>query len=468
VIGSAEGDAKRRLTLGFASNLLTKLSGVLIQLVQVPLFLHFWSVPLFGEWMIVSSIPTYLSFSNIGFGSVAYNEMTISMAAGDQTQALRVFQSCWWLLIGLCAAIGCALGLALYFLPVGPLLGLHEIGSLDAKFVLLYLGLSVLLGQFEQLLGSAYTCVGRYPYGSFLKNCLTVGAFAATMIAVSLHHGVRDTAFVAAAANLLGTLYLCIAVRRDIPWISYGRGFARLDEIIRLTPGAIAFMGFPLGNAFNLQGTVLAVGYALGPQSVVIFGTARTVSRVALQLIQMVGMTIWPELSSAYGARNWALVRSLHRSACQIALLVAIAVVAGMATLGPWFLNHWTGGHVAPNRSLLMLLLLVVVLNALWSTSATLAIAINRHQRVALYYVLATGLTLACTYVAAKYLGLLGAAASLLIAEVIMNSYVLPNSLRISHDTYGEFFASFLRVPAFLGFAGLKDRLAALRPLRRR
>ena len=110
-----------------------------------------------GELMIVSSIPTYLSFSNIGFGSVAYNEMTISMAAGDQTQALRVFQSCWWLLIGLCAAIGCALGLALYFLPVGPLLGLHEIGSLDAKFVLLYLGLSVLLGQFEQLLGSAYT-----------------------------------------------------------------------------------------------------------------------------------------------------------------------------------------------------------------------------------------------------------------------------------------------------------------------
>ncbi len=74
---SMDGTTKRRLLLGFAINWIGKLASTIIQLIQVPVFLHFWSTPLYGEWMIVNSIPAYLSFSNIGFGSVAGNEMTM-------------------------------------------------------------------------------------------------------------------------------------------------------------------------------------------------------------------------------------------------------------------------------------------------------------------------------------------------------------------------------------------------------
>ena len=97
--------------------------------------------------------------------------------------------------------------------------------------------------------------------------------------------GPRITALVFAAANIAGTVILCILVRRDIPWIEYGWKHASFAEIRALARPAIAFMGFPIGNALNLQGTLLAVGYALGPTAVVVFGTARTVSRVALQMV---------------------------------------------------------------------------------------------------------------------------------------------------------------------------------------
>jgi O-antigen/teichoic acid export membrane protein len=463
-----DANVKRRLTLGAASNLIGKFSGSLIQLVQVPIFLHFWSVPLFGEWMIVSAIPTYLGFSNMGFGSVAYNEMTMAIAAGDQEKALRVFQSCWWLIVSICIALGATLGLILYLLPIDALERFHAISVPEAKLVLLFLGFSVLLGQLEQLLGSAYTCVGRYPYGAFLKNMLSLAAFAATMIPVCLHYGVSEAAATAALANACGTLYLCISVRRDVPWIKYGWKHARYAEIRRLTSPAIAFMAFPLGNAMNLQGSILAVGYALGSSAVVVFGTARTVSRVALQVIQMVNLTVWPELSSAYGARNWQLVRMLHRRSCQLALILATLMVTTMLTLGPWFLNLWTDGHVAPNRLLLSLLLLVVVLNALWSTSSTVAVATNKHHSLAFYYVLATGVTLAFTYICARYFGLYGAVASLLIAEVIMNLYVLPNSLRISHDRLSDFIPSLFHLPDSLRFRGLLRLLNEFRPSRTR
>jgi O-antigen/teichoic acid export membrane protein len=450
---------KRRLFFSFVSSWVSRLANTIIQLVQVPVFLHFWSMPLYGDWIIVNSIPAWLTFSNSGFGTVAGNEMTMLVSGGDRTSALRVFQSCWWLIVGICTATIFLLSGALYFLPAARLLHLSQVSETDTKWIIFYLGVSVLLGQLEQLLQSAYRSIGRYPFGSMIKSTFTLVAFAAMMIPVALHGGPRAAALVFATANIFFTIVLCVMVKRDIPWIEFGWKHASYAEIRQLARPAIAFMAFPIGNALNLQGTVLAVGYALGPVDVVIFSTARTVSRVALQMVQMVNSTFEPEMTIAFGARNIPLTRTLHRRACQFALIVAVFIVAAMMLFGPWFLSHWTHGHVPPSRGLLSILLLVVVFYSLWSTSSTLMTSTNQHQRLAAYYMVATSITCVLCYLCARWFGLLAAAASLLLSETIMNLYVVPACLVIAHDTMPAFLASMLSYPSALRPAAVLARL---------
>lgn len=454
-----DSNTKRRLFLSFITSWVGRLSSTIVQLIQVPVFLHFWSVPLYGEWMIINSIPAYLSFSNIGFGSVAGNEMTMQVAGGDRESALRVFQSCWWLIILICSTTVIVFSAGLYYLPAAKLLRVNNISETDTKWIIFYLGISVLLGQLEQLLQAAYRCIGRYPFGSMLKSAFSLIAFACMMIPVILGYGPRRTALVYAIANVIGTGILCMLVRRDIPWLEFGWQHASMVEIRKLVRPAIAFMGFPIGNALNLQGTLLAVGYALGPTDVVIFGTARTVSRVALQMASMINSTFEPEMTIAYGAKNHDLTRTLHRRACQLALIVSVCVVAAMMLFGPWFLSHWSGGHVPPSRGLLSILLLVVVFYALWATSSTLMTSTNQHQKLAAYYIVATSVTCVVCYFFARWYGLFGAAASLLISEGIMNLYVLPASLRIAHDTLPDFLSSMTHYPPSLKPTVLLARL---------
>jgi O-antigen/teichoic acid export membrane protein len=385
--------------------------------------------------------------------------MTMLMARGEQEEALRVFQSCWWFIVSACAVVVIALGAVLYLLPIPHRLQLELITPDDAKWIVFYLGCATLFGQLEQLVQSAYTCIGRYPYGTFIKSCLSLAAFAVMMVPVILGRGAREAALAFAAANAVGTIVLCIMARRDIPWLRYGWSHARISEIRRLAAPAVAFMGFPMGNALNLQGTLIAVKFALGPDDVVNFATARTVSRVALQMVQMVNSTFWPELSSSYGAGKFELVRALHRRACQVALVIAVALIAIMMTVGPWFLTHWTEHKVPPSPRLLFLLLLSVLFYSLWSTSSTLIAAINQHRRLATYYIAATGVTLVLTYVMALNYGLLGAAGSLILSEVIMDIYVLPTSLRLSHDTWSGFLGSLWHMPETLRPRALLARL---------
>jgi O-antigen/teichoic acid export membrane protein len=461
---SMDGSTKRRLLLGFIASWISRLASVIIQLIQVPVFLHFWITPLYGEWMIVTSIPNYLSFTNVGFGSVAGNEMTMMVARDDREGALRVFQSCWWLISLICTASILVLSGALYSIPAARLLKLTHISEPDTKWIIFYLAVSVLFGQIEQLLQSAYRCIGRYPFGAFVKTLFSLAAFASTIVAVVLGCGPRVTALVFAATNITSTFFFYLMVRHDIPWIKFGWSHASFAQIRELAPAAIAFMGFPLGNALSLSGSLLAVGYALGPVSVVIFSVARTVSRLALQMVQMVNSTFEPEMSIAYGSGNYELTRTLLRRACQLALLVALVIVLAMLTVGPWFLTHWTSGHVPPSRGLLSILLLVVVFYALWSTSATLMTSTNQHQRLATYYILGTSLTCVFCYIFARAWGLYGAAASLLISETVMNLYVVPACLRIVHDTLPAFLSSLFHYPPSLRPAVLLARIRRSKP----
>jgi len=449
----------RRLLVGFATNIVSKASSTIIQVVQVPVLLHYWGRPVFGAWGILMGIPTYLLFQSAGFGSVAGNEMTMLMARAEQEQALGVFQSCWWLIVAMMGTTLVLICPVLYWLPVGKLLNLTVMTEYDVKWSLFWVGLSVLFGQLEVLLQASYRCIARYSYGTFLKSCLSLAAFAAQLVPVLMGRGPRTTAMVFALANIAVTLILCVMVKRDIPWMSYGWGRVSFAEIKRLTRPSLAFMGFPLGNAFNIQGSQMAVNYALGPDKVAVWITARTVSRLALQMVEMVKNTVWPELSIAFGAGNYALVRTLHRRACQIALFVSLGVVVVVAVLGPTFLHRWTLGKVPSSPGLVGLLLVVVVLFSLWSTSSTLVAAINLHERLATVYAIATGITVVITYLAARRFGLFGAAISLLLSELIMDAYVLPASLKISHDTWGGFLGSLMHYPVALRPRALVSRV---------
>jgi len=67
------------------------------------------------------------------------------------------------------------------------------------------------------------------------------------------------------------------------------------------------------------------------------------------------------------------------------------------------------------------------------------------------------------TYFAARKFGLYSAAGSLLLSEMIMDAYVLPSSLRISHDTWGGFLWALVHYPEVLKPAALWRRAQGIR-----
>ena len=432
---------KRRLLAGFGANTFSRLSTTLTQIFSVPVFLSHWGVHLYGEWILLNTIPGYLGLSDVGFGSVAGNEMTMLAAAEEYDQALVVFQSVWVLTTVITSVLGMLLIAAVWFLPLGRWLHMHAISAPDAKLIVLLLGLAVLLGMQETLFQAAFRCVGKYPLGTMAKSLVVSAAFLSTMLGVGLHLAPVPVAILYVSVNVVGVFALWILLRREVPWIRFGIRHAQWAVIRRLTAPALSFMSFPVVNALNLQGMLVLIGYVLGPIAVVTFNTARTISRSAAQGMNLINNAIWPEMSAAFGTGAMDVARMLHRRACQISLLLCLVITAGVAVFGNWIWKVWTLGRVPTDPVLLYIMLLQMLVSAFWFTSSVVPMATNQHQRMARAMLSATAasLFLAWLLMHLPRLGLRGAALALVAGDLFTAGYVLRESLRLLGDNAGDF-----------------------------
>jgi O-antigen/teichoic acid export membrane protein len=432
---------KRRLIAGFGANTFSRLSTTLTQIFSVPVFLSHWGVHMYGEWILLNAIPSYLGLSDVGFGSVAGNEMTMLAAAQNFEEALVVFQSVWVLTTVITSVIALVLTAAVWWLPLDAWLHMHSISPGDTRLIILLLGLAVLLGMQETLFQAAFRCVGKYPLGTMAKSLVVLAAFLSTMIGVGFHLTPVPVTVLYVAVNAVGVLALWILLRREVPWIRFGFRHAQWAAIRRLTVPALSFMSFPLVNALNLQGILVVIGYVMGPVAVVTFNTARTISRSAAQGMNLINNSIWPEMSAAFGIGAMDVARMLHRRACQISLLLCLGITLGVAFLGDWIWRVWTVGRVPTDPVLLDIMLLQMVVSAFWFTSSVVPMATNQHQRMARAMLIATcaALLLAWLLMHSPSLGLRGAAIALVAGDAFTAFYVLRESLGLLGDTLHGF-----------------------------
>lgn len=430
---------KSKLLRNLGANAYGQLITVAIQLVSVPLFLHYWGVGLYGEWLILSAIPAYLSLSDIGFASVAANDMTMRIAKGDKKGALEVYQSIWIFICTVSAIVGALLTLSIYIFPPNKIFSISHISNHQTQQLLIVLVLYVLIGLQGGVLSAAFRAVGRYAFGTVINNTIRLTEWLLSMLTLALGGGVFIVAMVTFAVRLVGLLIMWTLLRKQERWLSLGIKAASVKKIRELLKPAVAFMAFPLGLALSLQGMVLVIGVTLGSAAVVIFSAYRTLTRLLIQIITMINQAVWPEVSAAYGVGKIDVVIQLHRKGSFVNFWIALAAVATLGLIGEWIIGVWTRHAFEQNHTLLILMLITTFLNVLWQTSWVVLMATNKHEVISMVFVASAMGGLLLSAIIISLLGINGAGLALIIAELPLLFFVIKGALAMLGDRWLEY-----------------------------
>ncbi|MFM0737521.1 lipopolysaccharide biosynthesis protein [Paraburkholderia xenovorans] len=404
-----------RISLGLGANLFGQVVTVAIQLLSLPIFLQFWSLSRYGEWLMLSAIPAYLSAMDVGILSVGMNRMAILAAGGDVASAERIFQSMLAFALAAIAVVGAIVLPGLWLFSFG------DSGvSVEHRVALsLLIGASlacVLSGLFE----SVFRACDDYPMGIIALNLGRVAEWLGSIVGLVVGRSLADVGIGYFLGRLIANLLTWLYIRHRYPQYRWSISGASKAELTSMVVPGLSYISLPAANALSLQGMVLLVGSMFGTPTLAIFSAYRTLARICFQAVNMLTRVLWPEFSRRYGEGAFATMRGLYRYGTMATIVASIGGALVLYVAGPFVIKLWTHGRIAYIPHLFNILLLVTAFSGLWQVGLILLTAVNKLGAVSIIYVVASALSLGCAFLAGRSYGLEGAALAMILTEVAM------------------------------------------------
>lgn len=353
-----------------------------VQIITVPFLINFWGLELFGTWVILTAIPTYLALSDFGFTFIAKNNMSMFVASGNRQQALITFQSIFLLLIGICLILGIFLYLCVISIPFDQILNIGKLSIESARSVLLLQFSAVLIYQFFLLNCAGLRCEGFAVTETLLAATGRLLEAVSIVIIASSGFGLVEASFSILIVRVLFLLISYLIIKIKISWLNFNYRAAQKDRIRELAGPSLSYMLVPITNALMIQSPIVVLGAFSTPTLVAMFSVSRTVARLGMSGANMLSYAFTPEYSYAWGEKNLSRFKKALNYHFKLLALGMVVYI----TISLFFIVDIVGmlskEHIKADFLLCLLLSLAVTIEMLWVTFFTPLVAVNHHKKL--------------------------------------------------------------------------------------
>ncbi|MBU3010336.1 hypothetical protein KO506_02875 [Polaribacter vadi] len=430
---------KNILKNGFAS-ILTRGVRMLEQLFLVPFFITSWGAAYYGEWLTLTIIPSVFAFSDLGFGSAAANSFVLAYASGQKQKAANINKAA-------IRIISTMLVIAM-FVSVVVLLILNHfdvfeksiIEKYDAIIAVSVLILARFLNFYTQLIESYYRSARKASLSINLQTLKSLLNLGAGMLVLLFGYGIVAFAISQLIVIVFFNFFYWYRGSKMLEGFHKYKGIKDKLEIKNITSKGIGYMLFPGWQAIYFQGTTFVVRIVLGPESVAVFNTVRTLSRSVNQVLNIISSSIFPELQYEIGAGNTSKANKIFKIGVLSSFILSVLGVIFLAVFGLWFYGIWTQKQLYVEPSVWYVFLIGILFNSLWWSSEPIFRAKNEPYVFAIAGVISAIVSVIFTYLLSSGFGLLGAAIGAIILDIIMAFIIIPKSISMMEMKFIEIF----------------------------
>jgi O-antigen/teichoic acid export membrane protein len=404
---------------GVVSNGIGLLITVLIQVVSVPAYLTTFGATVYGEWLVLSAIPLYLSLGDLGFASVAATQATREFAIGEVARARCTMRSAWLAVTCLSVVLFGLAGLLLGLVPIG-LLPIHAIPSSDARTILLLLVGYMLTTVQSSFVEGCFRAGGRFPLGTVMASFLRLAEFVAAVLTALWTHSPVAAALALLGVRALGQVAYALLLRRHVPLLTLGYQTANLPRVRELAVPALTYLSFPLGNALAAQGMVVVTAAELGAGAVVTLNALRVMAMLLRHIANVAHVGVFPEITAALARSEGDRARRLVNNSLAASLLAAGICGVVLAAGGDTILHIWTGGRIQASLALILAMAATILADLPWLAWSMFLLARNEHQLLGVLYAGSCLLAVVTAKLLLSRLGLLAVPLALLLTDVVL------------------------------------------------
>ena len=349
------------------------------QILLLPIYLHFWSMELYGDWIALSAISLFFSSSDLGFTTYFTNAFVVNHAQGNDDHCRRILTNNYCFLFALFIPLLILRIAFLWGFDIVKVLGLHNLNVPQANLLLVLLVIHVLLTMVGKVPNAVYRSSNLAHKAFLIDNLAWFSESLITAAVVML----RMSPIIVAIGIILPRLFVLfykVFDTRKLFAYSFSFGDFSMNEIKEAFAPSVSIASFPFSNTVVMQGLSLVVNKYFGASELVLFNTSRTVANMIKFCSNIVTQSFYPEFSISYGIKDGKRVNQLSRYCVLSAVVISLLSALVILPFGGFIFRIWTGGKVTFVMSLMAAFLLVIVIDNLWNAILAPLISTNRHR----------------------------------------------------------------------------------------
>ncbi len=345
----------RRILLTGGSTVIVKLFSVLINLITVPLTVHYLGAERYGLWMAISSIMALMSFADLGLGNGLLNAISRANGRNNIKDAQTAVSSTFYMLFGIAGV------LFIIFIAIYPFINWQDVFNAQTELAVKEAAPTMFVLVVTFLLNMPLGIVRRihdgYQEGFKFQLWLILGSFislAGLLLCIYLETGLPWLVLAFSSGQLIATflngIVLFAKQRKEL--FPHFRSFNFTVAKYLFHEGLIFFfLSFFTLLANSSDDIILA--HTLGPASVAGYEIVKKIFLFSM-VTQFVIQPLWPAFGEALesGDYNWA--RNTLKKALILSILISAIISLPLVLFGKQIIELWVGPDFIPSWSLLI------------------------------------------------------------------------------------------------------------------
>jgi O-antigen/teichoic acid export membrane protein len=373
----------------------------LSQIAMVPLFISFWGVDKYADWILITSLSTIFVMSDMGLNRASNNEFVIKFYKKEFETCLKL-QTNGFLFVLLVFAFFLMISIFVdYIWGFKEILGVTQFTEQETSIGFILLLTDVFVMMYGRVYHGIFRATSRTHVVIVVDNLSRLGSLIVMFFGIYLGMSIINMLILFILPDLFGVFYKHFSAKK-----SFDSGFSLSNfdkEVLKsIVKPSLAFMFFPLGQAISSQGMVFVVNSLLGGTVLVVFTTTRTLVNFLRQVVNMLSTSINPEICAAYGRNDYKTILNIYNRSLVITFVTTLGCIFFLVITGKFIYTEWTKHEILFNYSFFVGMLFVLLISCLTGLSSVIPLSTNTHVRFTTAFLLSQAAGVVLCYISLK------------------------------------------------------------------
>ena len=410
------GTVKRNIVASFG----VKGISMAVSFALVPLTIGYVSSELYGVWLALSSILTWLHYLDIGFSQGLKNKLTEAIAQGAWERGRSLVSTTYFMMVVIFLPVCILLELAIPFIDWCSLLNVSSQYSneiVKAMYVL------VAMACLQMIINVITSVVAAFQKVALSNAFMPIGNLISLVVIYILTKTCPPS--LTALAMSLAAMPVLVALVASL--ILFTSKFKKIAPRISSIRKEYIKDLFGLGYKFFIiniqvivlyQSTNILISNVSSPNEVTTYNIAYKLLSLAMMFYTIITTPLWPAYTDAFTRGDYDWMKNMRKKMQKIWILSTVGcfLVAG---LSPWIYQLWIGD--TPHIPFLMTLLVAIYVVAYcWmNLNGTLIVGMGKVKVETIIVIIGMLIHIPLSYYLSSYIGAYGVLSSLILINVI-------------------------------------------------